>query len=206
MCGIFGFIGSTPNTLLLQRIARLAGTRGCHSHGIAWIGNGNILTRKGLGKIDENTIFNGISTNALIGHCRLSTSGAGTIRNAQPILANGAAIAHNGNIPRYKEIAASQGITMQTDNDSEVFLHLICRGGLMRDFSTINGGSPYACLLLTKNIFVADCNKMPLYVLLRKEGYYFCSRSFDEAKPMTTKMILSIGAGSQETRLLPTQI
>jgi amidophosphoribosyltransferase len=69
-----------------------------------------------------------------IGHVRYSTSGASTLKNAQPFVVDCArgqlAIAHNGNLVNaavLREELESSGSIFQTTVDSEIILHLLAR-------------------------------------------------------------------------------
>lgn len=175
MCGIFGFSGRTyPKDDVMREIAYLAGTRGCHSNGIAWLlPDGSIQTKKYLGKINPDTIFNGVRAKVIIGHCRLSTSGPPTLANAQPLVLHNKAIAHNGTIRQYPTLSLPYKSFLRTKCDSEILLHIPPRK-LFTELSQ----DPYACLMLSNGELTAIRRELPLYELKTDEGTYYCSRQF----------------------------
>lgn len=178
MCGIFGFSGRNyPDKEIMREIAYLAGTRGCHSNGIAWLTpDGAIQTKKRLGKIDPSTIYEGVTSKAIIGHCRLSTSGPPTLANAQPLATSSMAIAHNGTIRNYGELAKGCKVQLLTQCDSELLLHI----NPERLFDRLSN-DPYAYLVIANGQISARRRDMPLYELKTADGTYWCSRKFRDA-------------------------
>lgn len=184
MCGIFGFSGRNyPDKEIMREIAYLAGTRGCHSNGVAWLTpDGAIHTKKRLGKIDPDTIFEGATSKAIIGHCRLSTSGPPTLANAQPLASPSMAVAHNGTIRNYAELAQAYKGQLHTQCDSELLLRI--------DPETLFGrlsNDPYAYLVIANGQISARRRDMPLYELKTADGTYWCSRKFREATLITNQ-------------------
>lgn len=175
MCGIFGFSGRTyPKEEIMREIAYLAGTRGCHSNGVAWLQpDGSIQTKKCLGKINPDTIFLGVKSKVIIGHCRLSTSGPPTLANAQPLVSRDMAIAHNGTIRGYTALSLPYKSVLRTACDSELLLHIPPQK-LFAELSQ----DPYACLAISNGELTAMRRDLPLYKLTTDEGTYYCSRQF----------------------------
>ena len=112
--------------------------RGQESCGIAvtdTYGKRNVLSKKGLGHVDD--VFNeeGLSElkgNLGVGHVRYSTAGGTRVENAMPLVINYVkgtlAIAHNGNLVNadiIRELLEDSGSVFHTTIDSEVIINLI---------------------------------------------------------------------------------
>lgn len=195
MCGIFGYVGSAlPDIDKLKKIAYLGGTRGCHSYGISYISGGAVKTKKGLGKIPHETVFNGVESKAIIGHCRLCTIGKPTITDAQPLSSDGYSVAVNGTIRNYREFEKRYNLRPMTSNDSEVLLLLSKMFGSIEALGLLRGQSvdPFASMILTNNSFTAFRRKLPLYIEKTDSGLYLCSRKFDNAIEVTQNEIINI--------------
>lgn len=189
MCGIFGFSGRTyPDRDIMHEIAYLAGTRGCHSNGIAWLTpDGTIQVKKQLGKIVPETIFTGVTSKTLIGHCRLATCGPPTLANAQPLITSSQAIAHNGTIRNYPRLALQFKGRLRTECDSELLL-FIPPQELFGKLDT----SPYALLQIKDGHLTASRRDLPLYGLETADGgVYYCSRQFRNAKLIENNKIIT---------------
>jgi amidophosphoribosyltransferase len=139
-CGVFGVYSSTPLDVAGMTYYGLYALqhRGQESAGIA-VGNGETIEmHKGLGLITE--AFNKddlekLKGHVAIGHVRYSTTGANTVENSQPLLANSKlgsiALAHNGNLVNadvIRELLEEGGHIFHTSIDSEVIATLIARG------------------------------------------------------------------------------
>ena len=114
--------------------------RGQESCGIAvtdTYGKRNVLSKKGLGHVDDVFDEEGLSElkgNLGVGHVRYSTAGATRVENAMPLVINYVkgtlAIAHNGNLVNaieLREELSQTGAIFQTTIDSEVIAYLIAR-------------------------------------------------------------------------------
>lgn len=112
--------------------------RGQESAGLAAANGHGITYHKNTGLLSE--VFSGNQLNQFkkhnifIGHVRDSGSGANTMVNAQPLVAeykNGQiAVAHNGSIVNTKAITRclqNDGAVFQTHTGSEIFIHLLAR-------------------------------------------------------------------------------
>lgn len=189
MCGVFGYIGRKyPDMKIMREIAFLAGTRGCHSNGIAWLTpDGTIQVKKQLGKIAPNTIFTGVTSKTIIGHCRLATSGPPTLANAQPLITPTMAVAHNGTIRNYPRLALQYRDRLRTQCDSELLL-FIPPQELFGKLDT----SPYAALFIKDGKLTAMRRDLPLYRLETADsGIYYCSRQFRDAKLIDNNKIIT---------------
>jgi glucosamine--fructose-6-phosphate aminotransferase (isomerizing) len=129
MCGIFGYTGSRTATPILIEGLRTLEYRGYDSAGIFVPGHSPV---KAVGPIDnlDAKITEPISGTTGISHTRWATHGSPTELNAHPHLDMSGAIgvAHNGIIENFRELKAGlsvQGITFESETDSEVLAKLI---------------------------------------------------------------------------------
>jgi glucosamine--fructose-6-phosphate aminotransferase (isomerizing) len=107
--------------------------RGYDSVGIATVSGGNILVRKGVGKVVEvnkSLELGEMQGQIGIGHTRWATHGGVTDSNAHPHSActNEIAVVHNGIIDNYNELKeelAILGHAFKSQTDSEVIAHLL---------------------------------------------------------------------------------
>jgi len=132
MCGIVGYIGDkNAYPILIQGLQRLE-YRGYDSAGIA-IYNGSLTVHKCKGRVadlERHIAEKDISGCIGIGHTRWATHGEPNDRNAHPHTSmNGNfVLVHNGIIENYAELKADlkkNGITFQSDTDTEVLVNLI---------------------------------------------------------------------------------
>ncbi len=134
MCGIVGYIGEKRAApLLLQGLRRLE-YRGYDSAGIAVQVNGNVETKKAVGKIVEleKRLSNGGEPTGTVGiaHTRWATHGAPNEINAHPHIdcKNEIAVVHNGiieNASTLKHKLTALGHKFSSETDTEVVAHLI---------------------------------------------------------------------------------
>jgi len=164
-CGVFGVYGH-PNAAELTYYGLYAlQHRGQESAGIvtAREEGSPFRIRRGMGLVgqvfSEQDLKDLTGTRA-IGHVRYSTTGASTIKNAQPITVETrrgqVAIAHNGNLVNAGRLRAeleADGSIFQTTTDSEIILHLISRpnpaiggGALAQALSRVHGA--YSLVLM----------------------------------------------------------
>ena len=136
MCAIVGFLSKNPNKDAIETLKRVfieSKIRGMHSYGFAAVQNGLIDSYKNtklLPVLDEIQM-----PNALIGHCRYSTSGDYLLMaNNQPLSHGNQHLVFNGVIDmRTKpEMEKAYGIQMSCENDGEIMLQSKDRLGLLR--------------------------------------------------------------------------
>ncbi|MDD6796310.1 MAG: amidophosphoribosyltransferase [Clostridiaceae bacterium] len=139
-CGVFGVYANAPLDVAGMTYYGLYALqhRGQESAGIA-VGNGeNIEMHKGLGLITDafsnKEDLKKLQGHVAIGHVRYSTTGANTVENSQPLLANSKlgpiSLAHNGNLVNadvIKELLEDGGHIFHTSMDTEVIVTLIAR-------------------------------------------------------------------------------
>lgn len=129
MCGIFGYVGEKDAAPILLEGLRTLEYRGYDSAGIYIPGAAPI---KAVGPIDNLAakVPDGLPGTTGIAHTRWATHGPPTEANAHPHTdASGRiAIVHNGIVENFrdlKEQLSAQGITCESDTDTEVLAKLI---------------------------------------------------------------------------------
>ncbi len=144
MCGIVGYIGPRDATpIILNGLKRLE-YRGYDSAGVAVVQNdgkvsgaeqSGIEMRRDAGKLSRLTDLisqQPLSGSPGIGHTRWATHGAPSARNAHPHLGSTGrvAVVHNGIVENYLELKdemTAEGITFNSDTDTETIVHLVER-------------------------------------------------------------------------------
>jgi glucosamine--fructose-6-phosphate aminotransferase (isomerizing) len=135
MCGIVGYIGERDATpIILNGLKRLE-YRGYDSAGIAVLENGHIEVRRDAGKLsrlNELVQTTPLHGKAGIGHTRWATHGEPNARNAHPHMgATGkVVVVHNGIVENFLELReelSAEGVTFQSDTDTETIVHLVER-------------------------------------------------------------------------------
>ncbi|MDR2606458.1 MAG: glutamine--fructose-6-phosphate aminotransferase, partial [Oscillospiraceae bacterium] len=134
MCGIVGYTGNRQAApILLHGLARLE-YRGYDSAGICVSSDSGLKTIKAGGKLinlirltDDGKSVTGT---AGVGHTRWATHGDPTDVNAHPHVScsGNIAVVHNGIIENYrklKDFLISNGVTFQSETDTEVVVQLI---------------------------------------------------------------------------------
>ncbi len=194
MCGLYGFVshrGVGPDSDLLNHVARLAERRGPHAHGIAWADRGRLFNLKApVPFSDVVEPFVGLtgSTVAVLGHCRLSTTGDNwqDTANNQPLVMDQTAISHNGIVADAKTLADLARWNMKTQCDSEVLLQILNEmavdqyGNLPPAIITILERDRSALMWIDRDFFGAYRHGQPLWCWDRAGGTYFCSVRPDE--------------------------
>jgi len=131
MCGIVGILGTEPVAMQLVEALRRLEYRGYDSAGIAVLKDGAIDRIRAPGKLDNlyaKVAGNGWDATTGIGHTRWATHGAPNETNAHPHQAGNVVIVHNGIIENYrtlKEELAEDGISCETETDTEVVAQLV---------------------------------------------------------------------------------
>ncbi|HSR89349.1 MAG TPA: glutamine--fructose-6-phosphate transaminase (isomerizing) [Candidatus Udaeobacter sp.] len=132
MCGIVAYIGNKNALPILLNGLRRLEYRGYDSAGVAILNNGEFLSAKAVGKIDN--LAQKINNQNLAGtygiaHTRWATHGGVTELNAHPHTecTGKIVLAHNGIIENYRELKRELGTghVYKSETDSEVLAHLI---------------------------------------------------------------------------------
>ena len=139
-CGVFGIRsqGEDVSRLTFFGLFSLQ-HRGQESAGIASSDGAHIRMHREMGLVTQvfhEEILAGLTGHMAIGHTRYSTTGSSILRNVQPMLCEcdlgEVALAHNGDLVNAGELRdelRSQGIELETTNDSEVIIKLIASSG-----------------------------------------------------------------------------
>lgn len=112
--------------------------RGQEATGIVSYDGDCFHAHRGVGKVDsvlnKEDVLDQLVGASAIGHNRYATTGKGTDRNIQPLLADfafgGVAVAHNGNLTNawaLRSKLVGGGSLFQSTTDTEVIVHLIAR-------------------------------------------------------------------------------
>ncbi len=133
MCGIFGYLGKRDSAKVCIEGLRRLEYRGYDSAGLAGIFEGELVSRKEIGKIAalEDALQSlPMSLDIAISHTRWATHGKPTKENAHPHFdqQNSIAVVHNGIIENHialREMLKKKGVSFQSDTDSEVIAQLI---------------------------------------------------------------------------------
>jgi glucosamine--fructose-6-phosphate aminotransferase (isomerizing) len=131
VCGIVGYVGSSPAySILIEGLKRLE-YRGYDSAGIAVINNGVIRVARATGKIRAlEKIVNQSPPEGTtgLGHTRWATHGRPSEENAHPHRAGRTVVVHNGIIENYtglKRTLIDSGRIFTSETDTEVIAQLI---------------------------------------------------------------------------------
>jgi len=133
MCGIVGIVGKEPVAERLVDALRRLEYRGYDSAGVATIHEGVLARRRAEGKLfnlEKKLAEQPLPGNIGIAHTRWATHGVPNETNAHPHFVDGVAVVHNGIIENFSEIKEellSQGISFETQTDTEVIAQLVAR-------------------------------------------------------------------------------
>lgn len=174
MCGIWGFEGK-PEVRHLRAIIKRADERGGHGFGFFGITKDNRhIYHVSHGRVDIDLLVNlAKQCDVGIGHSRLVTSGDMQIMNSQPVLGDGMAVVHNGNIHNHLRIMYTLGYTPRTTLDSEALIPMIKSGNADID------GAYLAIEYDRYDHQLKSYNRtLPLVHQRHKETDYYCSKTW----------------------------
>jgi glucosamine--fructose-6-phosphate aminotransferase (isomerizing) len=133
MCGIVGIVGKEPVADRLVDALKRLEYRGYDSAGVATIHEGYLARRRAEGKLvnlEKKLAAEPLAGNIGIAHTRWATHGAPNETNAHPHIVDGVAVVHNGIIENFSELKEgllAEGVTFETQTDTEVVGQLIAR-------------------------------------------------------------------------------
>jgi hypothetical protein len=111
-----------------------------------------------------------------IGHARLGTSGTLGVEDAQPLMIEEMAFAHNGTVRHHKMLAKKWGVDTITDNDSEVLGRLFRlfgydAGEAVEELQKHQGYAPHAWIAgAGRRIWLASFGQPLHYLGCRSSG------------------------------------
>lgn len=129
MCGIFGYVGTKAAQPILIEGLRTLEYRGYDSAGVFVAGSGVVKAAGPIANLAEKVSADAVGT-AGIAHTRWATHGPPTEINAHPHhdMSDSVWLVHNGIIENYRELKEGltiQGVTFESDTDTEVLAKLI---------------------------------------------------------------------------------
>ncbi len=197
MCGVFGAYSMDGSSVLEDVYLGLCALqhRGQLSAGVAWIEDGTVNIKKGMGLVHEalnQSCLSRIYADTAIGHVRYATAGGTRIEDSQPIGANYSqgpvAIAHNGNLTNAQGLGGylqNRGAIFHTSSDTETILQLMAHQpgvvqleALERSLSKIQGA--YSLAVLFDGCLIAARDPWgfrPLIIGRKDETVYVASES-----------------------------
>lgn len=216
MCGLYGFVATGtrgPDPLVLSAAAQRAQTRGPHASGYSvWPAAAPPFDFRTPGAVNLKQLTDlARDARIVVGHARLATSGSSESwrdpTQNQPLVVAGLALAHNGNVPDYREIDERLDVSGRLTNvDSETIL-LVVAQYQARDPESPLGEHVVAALRELRPVsplalIVSDGRELvaarrgtdrleahPLHLLQRPEGVYLCSLSIHTRGHQVSKMI-----------------
>lgn len=136
MCGIVGYIGPRQAPQVIYDGLKRLEYRGYDSAGIAVLEpNGSVAIRRDVGKLgnlEARLAMSPLEGHIGIGHTRWATHGVPSERNAHPHLSmkGRVVLVHNGIVENFlplREELIAEGVTFQSDTDTEVIVQMIER-------------------------------------------------------------------------------
>lgn len=133
MCGIVGYLGTQEAAPLIVDGLRRLEYRGYDSSGVAVLNGKGIEVRREVGKLSglyQVLAQEPVHGTVGVGHTRWATHGAPSRRNAHPHFGSTGevVVVHNGiveNFLDFKHDFQAEGITFNSDTDTEVIVHLV---------------------------------------------------------------------------------
>ncbi len=131
MCGIVGAVAQRNVTKILVEGLKRLEYRGYDSAGLAVIDQGQLVSRKALGKVaglEAKCIADPVHGGVGIAHTRWATHGKPSELNAHPHHSDHIAVVHNGIIENHAELREQlkgRGYEFLSETDTEVVAHLI---------------------------------------------------------------------------------
>ncbi len=189
MCSIIGYKGRNSAAPIIVDSLKKMEYRGYDSVGVATIDGGNILVRKGIGKVlevNKSLNMSEMSGKIGIGHTRWATHGGVTDSNAHPHSAcrKDVAVVHNGIIENYKELKEElmrAGHMFASETDSEVIAHLLeiglgkgTKDAMIQTCKKLKGNFAFVAVFEDGTIAGARYEE-PLIVGVANDGYFLSS-------------------------------
>ncbi len=193
MCGIIGYIGDKDAGPILYNGLKRMEYRGYDSVGVATIHDGELIVKKGVGKVTEITKeldFKNIRGKIGIAHTRWATHGGVTRENAHPHASCGfeVAVIHNGMIDNYlslKENLKAEGHKFNSETDSEIIVHLLEKNyqenenekqAMLKTISELKGAFAFLAIFKSNPKMIMGARKdAPLIIGIGEQKYFLAS-------------------------------
>lgn len=185
MCGIFGYIGSSPNAAkIVFDGLRCLEYRGYDSWGVAVVPvkgeRQELKVKKKAGKIGENNVNDLPKGSIAIGHTRWATHGGVTDVNAHPHLdcSGEIAVIHNGifeNYEEHKNKLIKAGHKFVSETDTEVIAHLLEKSDFRTVFNKMDGLNAVIAVNSKREEILAARNGSPLVIGFGKNENFLAS-------------------------------
>jgi glutamine---fructose-6-phosphate transaminase (isomerizing) len=191
MCSIIGYCGNLRAApMLVEGLGKME-YRGYDSVGIATLNTGELLIKKGLGKVAEvnaSLRLREMPGQLGIGHTRWATHGGVIDYNAHPhsSCTSNIAVVHNGVIENYAELKQellAQGHVFKSDTDSEVIAHLLeqnfnknsdVKMAMINTCQKLSGSFAFVAIFNDSTLCAARFDE-PLIIGIAKDGYFISS-------------------------------
>ena len=220
MCGLYGIARVVPGYRrfedflpYFQDLSTLNESRGGQAYGTGVLTTKDNLFYKGRGENGSHTVdsahfsFSPCPPFALLGHTRIATSGTDDELCFHPILTRDFALAHNGILLNYKEVAKQHDISLKIPVDTYVMLKLIelfhaegldVPSAIAKTCDLIEGG--FACWLVarrTSDIFLFR-NMSPLFMSFHPTPDYlsFSSTTFTRSIALKEGQVFQVSPSS----------
>lgn len=191
MCSIIGYSGNlSAAPMLVEGLGKME-YRGYDSVGIATVNTGELLIKKGIGKVAEvnaSLRLREMPGQLGIGHTRWATHGGVIDYNAHPhsSCVSNIAVVHNGVIENFAELKQellAQGHLFKSDTDSEVIAHLLekyftkdndVRLAMINTCKRLSGSFAFVAIFNDSTLCAARFDE-PLIIGIAKDGYFISS-------------------------------
>lgn len=214
MCGIYGVIENNAQAadLVYRGLKRLE-YRGYDSWGIATSDANNVAVKKFIGAISTSSFEpKTLKGRVGLGHTRWATHGGISIANTHPHhhKDTNLVLAHNGIVENYETLLKrlqKDGITLQSQTDSEVILQLIAKkvktgksveNAILNTFKILKGRNAIVLLDVKNERLLAIKTGSPLVVGQGKSGNFIASDTLSIANqvknisPLKDNQLVSI--------------
>ncbi|PHY09522.1 MAG: glutamine--fructose-6-phosphate transaminase (isomerizing) [Nitrosarchaeum sp.] len=191
MCSIIGYYGNEMAAPIIVKGLKRMEYRGYDSVGVATESNGQIVLKKGIGKVEE--VNSKIQLDVLpgkigIGHTRWATHGKVTEVNAHPHYSTSGkiAIVHNGIIENFEVLKIElekEGYIFKSETDSEIIANLLqknyevlkdVKNTIIKTVAELKGHYAFVAMFENGQLAAARFHE-PLIVGIGKNSYFLSS-------------------------------
>lgn len=191
MCSIIGYYGNEMAAPIIVKGLKRMEYRGYDSVGVATESNGQIVLKKGIGKVEEvnsKIQLDGLPGKIGIGHTRWATHGKVTEVNAHPHYSTSGkiAIVHNGIIENFEVLKIElekEGHIFKSETDSEIIANLLqknyevlkdVKNTIIKTVAELKGHYAFVAMFENGQLAAARFHE-PLIVGIGKNSYFLSS-------------------------------